>query len=1214
MRIVVDLQGLQSNHSKLRGIGRYCSSLMRALVTYAPQHEFIIVLNRCLETSMTQIRPHFADLPATLRYVEFTCLDSIAEAVYDHAWRQFSAKLLREKFILDLQPDVVVIGSLFEGARDDAVSSIGLFRYKLPTAVVFYDLIPYINPDQFLADALEKRFYYARIESLQQADLLLAISESAKQEAIQHLGINAAKIAVISSAADALGSSFAVLHQQGGVELLRLGITRPYLMHVSAYEPRKNFAGLIRAYAMLDQALRKDYQLVLVCKLSAKQYQELHTLACEHGLQEGELVLTNYVEDQLLTMLYAHCHLFVFPSLHEGFGLPALEAMQFGVATIGANTTSIPEVIGRQDATFDPHVEEEISARITRVLTDTAFWQELKDHAIVQAKKFSWERCAQHAMSALEALVQAHPAQHQPWQVRHAALIAQLAELASQHSPDDIDLQRLASCVDQNEKAARLALSTLAYADTFRWYLEGPFDSSYSLALLNRETARALSALSHQVALNATDGPGDFIPDAQFLREHTDIAAMYAARHSLGAGVADVCSRNLYPPRVEDMTGILCMLHHYAWEESGFVQDWADAFNQHLDGLTTLSTHVQKILQDHGVTVPIRVSGCGADHWQRIQPVSNYRLAAKTFRFLHVSSCFPRKGVWHLLNAYGQAFNANDDVSLIIKTFSNPHNEIEQMLNVCRQTQLDYPQVILLKQELDEATLKALYESCHVLVAPSYAEGFGLPMAEAMLSGLPVITTAWGGQLEFCDTDNAWLVDYQFARAQTHFKLFDSAWAEPDLQALKQAMLEAYHTSTETRQAMAEAGRAKLLARFRWRDVALRSVEFARFLYTYTPAPEPTIAWITTYNTRCGIAMYAQHLLCHWPQQKVQILAAHTQTSCEPDPANCYRLWQTGKTDNGLENLASHLQTHAVDVLVLQFNHGLFDFQALAHFIMSQSALGRKIIMIMHATQDPYGVTPNWQLIELREALTRCARILVHGIADLNRLKNLGIVDNVSLFPHGMVEVTLAQRKIKPRKKNTMMLASYGFCLPHKGLMELVKAMAVLQKDQPHRVRLLLLNALYPTEASAQLAEELKQRIQSLGLQKIITLDTRFHSLQQSLNRLRQADLLVFAYQHTTESSSAAVRDGMASERPIAVTPLEIFEDLGDSVFTLPGSDAKSLAMGIKTILDELAAKGEKANAVAEQARLWREQHSYMRLSQRLYNLCKALCLRTSQP
>ena len=322
------------------------------------------------------------------------------------------------------------------------------------------------------------------------------------------------------------------------------------------------------------------------------------------------------------------------------------------------------------------------------------------------------------------------------------------------------------------------------------WRIEGPFDSTYSLALLNRETARALESLGHKVILHSTEGPGDFAPNEKFLEINPDLRDMYARNSQFPQEVCDVVSRNLYPPRVADMSCRLNLLHHYAWEESAFPQEWVDNFNLSLQGITCLLTHVLKVMIDNGVNVPLSVSGCGVDHWERIENAAGFQVNGKSFKFLHVSSCFPRKGADVLLKAYGEAFSSADDCTLIIKTFHNPHNEINTWLAEEREKYPNYPDVQIIDGDLSDSELKALYQQCDALVSPSRAEGFGLPLAEAMLSGLAVITTGWSGQLDFCSTETAWLIDYQFAPAQTHFNLFNSVWAEPDMFHLARVMRE----------------------------------------------------------------------------------------------------------------------------------------------------------------------------------------------------------------------------------------------------------------------------------------------------------------------------------------------------------------------------------------------------------------------------------------
>jgi len=120
------------------------------------------------------------------------------------------------------------------------------------------------------------------------------------------------------------------------------------------------------------------------------------------GMIPGEVVITGFVPDNDLVSLYRLCKLFVFPSWHEGFGLPALEAMSCGAPVIGSNISSLPEVIGWDDALFDPFSDNEMSVKIAEVLTNDGFRTELIRHGTEQAKRFSWDESAHRVLTAFE--------------------------------------------------------------------------------------------------------------------------------------------------------------------------------------------------------------------------------------------------------------------------------------------------------------------------------------------------------------------------------------------------------------------------------------------------------------------------------------------------------------------------------------------------------------------------------------------------------------------------------------------------------------------------------------------------------------------------------------------------------------------------------------------------------------------------------------------
>lgn len=414
MRIVIDMQGAQSSGSRNRGIGRYTQSLVLAIVHNRGEHDVFIALNGAFPESIGPIRAAFDGILPVENIQVWEAPAPVATADSANTWRRKTGELLREAFLASLRPDCVLVTSLFEGLSDDAITSVGALSRTVPTAVVLYDLIPLIQRHHYLQSPVLENWYENKLDHLRRADLLLAISESSRQEGIRYLGFSEASCVTISTAADAHFRPETVGPEQEQAIRARYGLTRQFVMYTGGIDHRKNIEGLIRAYAMLPAAVRAGHQLAVVCSIQMHSRHELETLARKHKLAPDELVLTGFVPEEDLLALYNLCRMFVFPSWHEGFGLPALEAMSCGRAVIGANTSSLPEVIGRADALFDPRSDAAIAAKLEQVLTDDAFRGELERYGREQALKFSWDASAVCALRAMEAYVEAHPAQPVP--------------------------------------------------------------------------------------------------------------------------------------------------------------------------------------------------------------------------------------------------------------------------------------------------------------------------------------------------------------------------------------------------------------------------------------------------------------------------------------------------------------------------------------------------------------------------------------------------------------------------------------------------------------------------------------------------------------------------------------------------------------------------------------------------------------------------------
>lgn len=410
MRLVIDLQGAQAA-SRERGIGRYSLQLAQALARNRGNHELLIALNGAFAETIEAIRAAFEGLLPQNKIIVWEAPSPVSGIDPVNVQRRQIAERVREAFLAALKPDWIVVTSLFESHAfsDNAVTSVDVLA-EVPTAVVFYDLIPFIHSKVYLSNPVVERWYLEKIDHLRRAKLLLSISESSGREAIEHLRFDASLVETIGTDCDGRFRRIHLTEVQRAHLRTAYGIVRPFVMYTGGIDHRKNIEGLIRAYARLPRTLRQAHQLAVVCAVQHAERERLLSLAHEVGLGEDELVLTGYVPDEDLLILYNACTLFVFPSRHEGFGMPALEAMRCGKAVLAANTSSLPEVVGRPDALFDPFDEGAMAALIERVLTDDAFRYDLERHGLVQSQRFSWNETARRALAALEKAPRPAPA------------------------------------------------------------------------------------------------------------------------------------------------------------------------------------------------------------------------------------------------------------------------------------------------------------------------------------------------------------------------------------------------------------------------------------------------------------------------------------------------------------------------------------------------------------------------------------------------------------------------------------------------------------------------------------------------------------------------------------------------------------------------------------------------------------------------------------
>lgn len=266
-----------------------------------------------------------------------------------------------------------------------------------------------------LHDAIEKAFYdqfksllekmsfehlYIRgLHKLSQAcsDKIITVSHHAASDLQKYYGVSPKKVEVIYEAADPI---FNQSVNKEGIDLkTKFNIGEEYLFYVGGLEKRKNIEFLFQAIA---QSVHKPMLVVAGGGVEIDFFRKLST---QLGISQRVKFL-GWVEDKDLPSLYHHARAFVYPSLYEGFGLQLVEAMAQSCPVLCANVTSLPEIWGTDEGTFDPTNIKSLASLVDRVMVDESYYNKLKEWSSERHKDFSWSKTAQKTIDLYRSLLE----------------------------------------------------------------------------------------------------------------------------------------------------------------------------------------------------------------------------------------------------------------------------------------------------------------------------------------------------------------------------------------------------------------------------------------------------------------------------------------------------------------------------------------------------------------------------------------------------------------------------------------------------------------------------------------------------------------------------------------------------------------------------------------------------------------------------------------
>ncbi|MCB1777748.1 MAG: glycosyltransferase family 4 protein, partial [Candidatus Competibacteraceae bacterium] len=298
------------------------------------------------------------------------------------------------------------------------------------------------------------------------------------------------------------------------------------LLFVGRIIENKQQHELIELFSHFKRMYRLPAKLMLVGGVNSIDYENrLRACIAEHRLH-NDVELPGKVSSEQLYGYYRAADVFVCLSEHEGFGMPLIEAMCFDTPVVALDTSNVSHTLGASGILFTEKRLPEMAACLKLLAEHREFRRRVIRSQRRNLQRFTFETLRGQLVNFLSQLDIAVPSPR-----------------SNASSPRDS-----------------------AATAPMQYQIEGPFDSSYSLALVNRELALALHQAGQTVALHSTEGPGDFPPDPDFLNAHPDVAALWRNRQNPWPPKTVI--RNLYPPRVNDMRGLTRILGIYGWEES----------------------------------------------------------------------------------------------------------------------------------------------------------------------------------------------------------------------------------------------------------------------------------------------------------------------------------------------------------------------------------------------------------------------------------------------------------------------------------------------------------------------------------------------------------------------------------------------------------------------------------------------------------------------
>ncbi|MFH1518319.1 MAG: glycosyltransferase family 1 protein, partial [Pseudomonadota bacterium] len=649
-----------------------------------------------------------------------------------------------------LQPDVALCLSSFEGDAVPLSPFLPAQHMPVPTAAIFYDIIPHRLPRLYQQHNGQRMAYKRRLEALGRFDLLLAISDYAGREAMA-MGEPADTVNISAGLSPDFVSRIGrpvSRHVKSFVSA-----DRKSLLYVGGLDQRKNLARLVAAIGKLPASVVAKLELIIVGEPQPVELAELRSNWAAAALPGESLRLFGFASDDDLVGLYKSVDLCVQPSLLEGFGLTVLEAMSCGVPVIASDRGALPEVVGVGKFLFDPENVSDIADKIAWVLSNPPEMESLLASARKRVDAFTWDNTAERTVEALKSLVtrkQLPTPSIDELRALAVEAVRKIPYAAKQAS------ELLAAAEPMPEQAPRLLVDITSTAridhktgiqrvvKKISQYLMDHTPEDMEVVLMGADTGLGF----FRTSINDKTGTWDAHRDDTIRISPNDTILMLDSSWEFHAQhLENLRLARLSGARIISVLYDLVPVYSPAFCGDGMPEifsEWLKSALAYSTGFLCISKAVADEL----------LSLLEAIKFPRSMDVGYFHLGADfaapggiappkavpTDRpcYLMVGTMEPRKGHRVVLDAFDELWREGIDVSLTLvgRRGWGADALIDRIIQ-----HAEFGKRLEWRSNVHDEELAEVYARSDALIAASYAEGFGLPVIEAARYGKPILAS-----------------------------------------------------------------------------------------------------------------------------------------------------------------------------------------------------------------------------------------------------------------------------------------------------------------------------------------------------------------------------------------------------------------------------------------------------------------------------------------